>query len=176
MEYNIKIKQDEFVLDTPRDWYNLGKMICFHGRYNLGDKTELTSEDFESWDELERYLYNRKHAVVVLPLYLYDHSGITMSTTPFSCPWDSGQVGFIYADRQSILDEFKVKRITKKIKEESSKILLQEVKVYDQYLCGDIYSYTITDEDDNLIDDLHGIYGRDECEQLANEYIENLKK
>ena len=33
---------------------------------------------------------------VFLPLYLFDHSGITMNTSGFSCPWDSGQVGWIF--------------------------------------------------------------------------------
>ena len=41
-----------------------------------------------------------------LPLYLYDHGGITMSTNPFSCPWDDGgQVGWIYASKQKFIDE-----------------------------------------------------------------------
>jgi hypothetical protein len=38
--------------------------------------------------------------VCIKDLYLYDHSGITISTSPFSCGWDSGQVGFIYLTRQ----------------------------------------------------------------------------
>jgi hypothetical protein len=40
--------------------------------------------------------------LVILPLYLYDHGGITISCSPFSCPWDSGQVGWIYADYDMI--------------------------------------------------------------------------
>ena len=42
---------------------------------------------------------------VVLPLYLYDHSGITMScdlTYPYNDRWDSGQVGWIYASHQRV--------------------------------------------------------------------------
>jgi hypothetical protein len=35
-----------------------------------------------------------------LPLYLYEHSGITMSTSPFGDRWDSGQVGIIYVKRE----------------------------------------------------------------------------
>jgi len=42
---------------------------------------------------------------VILPLYLYDHGGITMSTGAFSCPWDSGQVGWIYAPKKTFIDE-----------------------------------------------------------------------
>ena len=77
----IKIYQDEDA-ENPRDWDNFGHMICFHSRYTLGDKHEMTPED-------ARQLYDRKD-VIALPLYLYDHSGITIRTSPFSCPWDSG--------------------------------------------------------------------------------------
>jgi len=44
--------------------------------------------------------------VYIQSLYLYDHSGITMSTSPFSCPWDSGQVGFAYVDRATVEREW----------------------------------------------------------------------
>lgn len=31
------------------------------------------------------------------PLYMYPHSGVQLSLRPFDCPWDSGQVGWVYA-------------------------------------------------------------------------------
>lgn len=34
--YTIKIYHDEDA-ESPRDWDNLGEMVCFHRRYNLGD-------------------------------------------------------------------------------------------------------------------------------------------
>ena len=43
--------------------------------------------------------------IIILPLYLYDHSGISMKTTPFSCQWDSGQVGWIYVEKKKCLQE-----------------------------------------------------------------------
>ena len=39
-------------------------------------------------------------------LYLYDHSGITMSTGSFCDSWDSGQVGFIYVTKEDIEKEY----------------------------------------------------------------------
>ena len=29
-----------------------------------------------------------------------------MSTGPFSCPWDSGQVGFIYVEKKKVKEEW----------------------------------------------------------------------
>ena len=183
---------------NPRDPYyqeNLGTMICWHRRYNLGDKhTYDDSQEFaealavkylsprdvfafardgklplhrlrevesavidgeqigahyvldldngtsshESWistgwrctkdldfissgeDDFEellqwgfntRTLLNMLDAsgqVAILPLYLYDHSGLAMSTGSFvgrahHAEWDSGQVGFIYMDKETAM-------------------------------------------------------------------------
>lgn len=43
--------------------------------------------------------------VAILPLYLYDHSGLTMSTSDFGDRWDSGCVGFIYMDKDTAMKE-----------------------------------------------------------------------
>ena len=108
-----KIYIDEYA-DSPREWDNLGKMICFHKRYNLGDKHTESSKDFDSFEELRDYLIKEKNAIVILPLFLFDHSGITISTSAFNNRWDFGQVGFIYATKEDVLREYNVKKITKK--------------------------------------------------------------
>lgn len=97
MKRTYKVVHDEDAPNPRKEFDCFGKMVCFHRRYDLGDKHDLKAEDFNGWDELEAYLKEDLKAAVVLPLYLYDHSGITINTTGFSCPWDSGQVGFTYA-------------------------------------------------------------------------------
>jgi len=81
----------------------------------------------------------------LLPLYLYDHSGITMSSSPFSCPWDSGQVGWIYADRQMIEKEYDV--LTPETFAKAEKLLESEVKCYDYYLTNQCYGYQLYEHD-----------------------------
>ncbi len=100
--YEISIVYDEYP-ESPREWSNMGTMVCFHRRYNLGDDHGLS---VESAKKLASKV--EKSGGVVLPLFLYDHSGITMNTTGFSCPWDSGQVGFIYVDAETIRKEYNV--------------------------------------------------------------------
>ena len=177
--------------ENPRDPYyqeNLGNMVCWHKRYNLGDKHTFDDPiDFAqdlalkntNWSELLQYIKdghakdlrlvpegegyqlqfkalsfndNRwanmdgfqfpadfsdsaaiskrvwdeaqgeitdvlkemytpelidlcKDKVAILPLYLYDHSGLTMSTNDFGDRWDSGCVGFIYMDKDTAMKE-----------------------------------------------------------------------
>lgn len=94
---------------NPREWDNLGTMVCGHRRYDLGDEQAQNIGLYNSWDEwLENEIIKPnggEENVVYLPLYLYDHGGITMNTTGFSCPWDSGQVGWIYATKDRFREE-----------------------------------------------------------------------
>jgi len=107
-EYRLRIVVDECAED-PRNWDNLGTMVCGHRRYDLGDEKAENTELYSSWDEwLENEVIKPNGGwdkVVVLPLYLYDHGGITMNTTGFSCPWDSGQVGWIYCTKEKLREE-----------------------------------------------------------------------
>lgn len=204
-EVTLKVVYDDCG-ESPRDWDNLGKMVCWHSRHSLGDKHDHADTDdlFKSLlrDVMDKKLmkriilhvkqgkcenlklaYNRsskewelmtksascvsytpisedmtreekitnmvnyhvknvqkalgpkwyteytfpapidfesdvlldsimefvdakdivdfvKEYYTILPLYLYDHSGLTMNTSGFSCRWDSGQVGWIYCSHE----------------------------------------------------------------------------
>jgi hypothetical protein len=162
-KYRIDIIQDTDP-ESPRTWDNLGTMICFHSRYNLGDKHNYNHNHYNGWGEMEKDIIKTENVGVILPLYLYDHSGITMNTTGFSCGWDSGQVGFIFISKEKIREEYGVKRITQKVRDRITKNLVGEVETYDQYLTGDIYGYRITDtETDEKLDSCWGFYGSDYC-------------
>jgi hypothetical protein len=123
--------------ESPRQWDNLGTMVCWHDRYVLGDERPGGSPDGYFDDE---------EPFVRLPLYLYDHGGITMSTGPFSCPWDSGQVGWIYVTLDQVKKEFGVKAVNGAIKKKVIACLESEVRVYDQYLRGAVWGYEYGDD------------------------------
>ena len=156
----IEIYVEDYPMNS-REWDNLGTMVCWHSRYNLGDKNDFNDpEDFYEW------LKDNKS--VVLPLYLYDHSGITMSTSnsryPFTCPWDSGQVGYIYVTYEQIREEYGYKLITQKRYEQIAGYLRNEITEYDNYLTGNVYWFNvfcdICDPDhEELIDSCGGFNG-----------------
>lgn len=130
--------------ENPRDWDNLGTMAAFHQRYCLGDTDHgIDHRDYSSWDEMENAIIRANPGCVILPLYLYDHSGIRMNTSGFNCPWDSGQVGFIFVSAKKIREYFAIKRVTKKVRERVIASLDGEVETYNQYLCGEVYGYRI---------------------------------
>lgn len=110
---------------------------------------------------------------VILPLYAYVHSGVTINTTGFSCPWDSGQVGWIYVTHEDIIKEFGSLDI-----EKAKELLKAEVEMLDMYVRGDVYGYVLEKAvDGELIDSCWGFYGLENLEQylkleLPKEYAE----
>jgi len=101
-------------------------------------------------------LIERMEGMVILPLYLYDHSGITMNTGGFSCPWDSGQVGWIYADSDMVKKEYDA--VTPETIAKAESLLQSEVKEYDYYLTGQSYGFKLY-EGDKQIDSCWGYLG-----------------
>ena len=92
---------------SPLENDNLGTMVCFHRRYELGHPHNYRSEDYGGWNEVREAIIKDHDVAVILPLFLFDHSGITLSTTADqfracdSAGWDWGCVGFVYASKRA---------------------------------------------------------------------------
>lgn len=117
------------------------------------------------WNLLE------KHAnIIVLPLFLFDHSGLAISTNSFNDRWDSGQVGWIYTDKETVLshcNKFQnekgnlIKITERNWMEAAQKLLETEVKIYDSYLQGQVYGAVIEeyDSDSKEFDEIDSCWG-----------------
>lgn len=201
--YNIEIVADNFVED-PREWDNITKMVCQHGRYHLGDeqyknnyanswrewfayyvlenyatglnlKTYDTFGYFENEEEVDKIWEWIENNMIVMPLFLYDHSGITISTSR-TCRWDSGQVGFMYITKKKATKEWGNKYFTKAVKQKAITCMESELKTYDDYLRGNVYGYRILDENGDEIDSCWGYYGYDhEKSGLLNDAKSTIK-
>lgn len=204
--YTVKLVHDSDPRD-PREWDNLGTMVCWHRRYNLGNTKESENysdaeeffyslagfhiDDYEyRWngeEKCDEFLYGNKWLTsdeivqkamdkaqeknLILPLYLYDHSRISMSTGrsyPFNCRWDSMQVGWIYVSYEKLRKEYGWKRITPARREKAYKYLEGEVETYDSYLTGDVYGFVV-EKDGDYIDSCWGYFGWSEREYPLEE-------
>jgi hypothetical protein len=126
MNTEIDIEPEESLLYNPRENDNLGTMAFFHKRYRLGDNHKLTIQDAQNIS------YSKKY--ISIPVYMYDHGGIAISTQPFSCPWDSGQLGIIFVELKTALKEFNRKRSSKQFEKIVKNALTSEVTDYNNYL------------------------------------------
>ena len=193
IEYTLKITTD-YNPESPRIWDNACTMICWHNHYDLGDKHDydnadeffedilhnicgMNYEDFDALPTREKYkLASENDKLYIKELNLYDHSGITISTSrsyPYNDRWDACCVGFVYISKEKALNELggipekdengelikiphehqdgsitysvKYTPITEENWQDVAEYCMDnEVKVYDQYLVGDVYGYTLT--------------------------------
>lgn len=150
----VKILHDPDPQD-PREWNEGSVMTCFHRSYSLGDK-----HDFCDPEELAEYLESSED-VYRLPLYFYNHSGITISTKPSGDRWDSGEVGRIYITKANAVNIWGLNPDADDFEAAIINNLESEVKTYNQYITGDVYGFTITDPDGEEVDSCWGFYGDD---------------
>lgn len=112
--YTIEIWPDTDSSDPRKEFENLGTMACWHRRYSLGD-TQPKCDPGEYIESIAPPSYHNHPSklrkwidkqLIALDVFMYDHSGITINTTGFSCPWDSGQIGFIWMTMAQAREEW----------------------------------------------------------------------
>lgn len=163
----------------PGEWDNVGQIAYCSSRETLG--TERVSR--ERLDEISAGI--RDGSLIGLPVFAYVHSGATIRCAPFSCPWDSGQSGFVYCTKEKAIAEFGNKILTAKARAQALKCLAGEVETFDQYLTGQVYGFiverVIRDEDGDEVDteeldSCWGHYGLDYCIEQGKYAAEQMRK
>lgn len=162
-DYTLDLWWDQDTQNPREDGCNLGTLYAEHRNYKFGEK------NFDDWEE------DKCKMAVSLPVYMYEHSGIALGTTPFSCMWDSGQLGWIGVTREKLLEEYPSwKRLTQKRLDQVKEYLENEIKVYGAYVAGEGWGWTLRNEaEDEELDSCGGFLGGvDAMEQ----YLEYWKK
>jgi hypothetical protein len=125
VEYTLEVINDDCP-ESPRRWDNVCTMVCWHMHYDLGDKHNYDNSDefFEEilhdicgikYDDIEKLSTRAKYKlacesdkIYIKELNLYDHSGITISTSnsyPYNDRWDAGCVGWVYVSKETALQK-----------------------------------------------------------------------
>jgi hypothetical protein len=148
-----------------------------------GNKIHDSVGFFNSWSEDEvaselsyGYFSTRKklsmledsNKVAILPISLYDHSGVTiwLGTTEgyVDARWDCSSVGFAYVEYNEERDGNK-----EDWKQDAYDIMEKEMKLYDDYVTGEVYDWEIRDENDVWVDGCGGYYGSDNFDDMISE-------
>lgn len=149
---------------SPREWDNVGTVVLHNRGYGFGDEVA---------DMHELLRLQEDKSLICLPIYLYDHSGITINTTGFSCPWDSGKVGVIYCTKALAIKEFGKKLCTTKVREKALERLKGEIKDLDQYIQGNVYGFQVFNAAGEEEHSCWGYYGDvDYCMSEGESFVE----
>ena len=146
--------------ESPREWDNVATIVSRGGDWDISDEGwRMNAEEFAEFlhKKLDKkcpeikgltdidHIVNcgsAKNYIVCKPIYMYDHSGQTISLSPFGCPWDSGCCGYIFVFKDKILNEFE--RATEdNWRDIANEIIQSEIDIYDYYIQGEVYGYCL---------------------------------
>lgn len=141
---------------------------------------DVTQEDVDTSEDLSAYFEEDIETAIASlesvgykfkSLYLYDHSGLTMNTSGFSCSWDSGQVGVVYMTPEMVEKEGMKEYDDEKI----GKVLDGVVETYDMYLRGEVFWIAIEDPFGEQVDSVGMVYGYDYAEEEARRMLKDAE-
>lgn len=160
---------------SPRENDNLGTIVYWHRRACYGDVDG--AKQYDTPADFIDHMKRTDPKALILPVFLYDHSSVTLRATdgsnPFSCPWDSGQVGFVYVSREKLVSEYG-KRITAKRRANAVACLKSEVDEFSQWCNGECYGYIIENADGKELDSCWGHIGYDCVREAAREAADGV--
>jgi len=143
-DYKLLIAHDELALSPREENCNLFS-LGLYGKYSFynEDLPESEHEDF-----LKSLRGNSEF--LAFPVHCYEHSGVAFNTTGFSCPWDSGMIGFIYTNKLNVYQDHNVRRISPKLKERLRVIAEAELQELEDYVNGRTYLYELYKDEEEI--------------------------
>lgn len=124
---------------------NLGVLLCFSHRYRLGDDPRRVGVDYSAnltLDRLRICIQEQLNGIGLLPVYLLDRSGVSVSTAPFQdCM--SEQTGFIFTTVERLAAHSVA---DKDFPIDLSQQLAREVDDYNAYLSGQCVGYVVEEQ------------------------------
>ena len=197
-KYRLDIHPDNDPQDPRMEDEPIGHMICWHNRYHLGDKHDyanptqflcdlahtfncLPTYAFEEEANIPELMEALKPYIVILPLWLYDHSGLSMTcgtniSYPYTDCWDAGQVGYIYITKEEMqnIQVANPQDFEACWTEWATEVLTGIVNVYSAYLENAVYGYTLFRKQDDRWEEeesVYGFYGSDLMDNGMLDYL-----
>lgn len=162
----LHVNPDENPPNPRTDYDNLGTLLAWNRRYNFSDKSDYpTSEDFYESEEA-------KNIYVSLPVYMYEHSGVCLSTSPFFTGVKSdpayGKLGVIYCTEEQVKKWYGCLPDKNTIETQ----LNSEIETYNDYLNGSWYEFVIEGLNGEIEDSCGGFFQNEGFKEL----LDNMKE
>ena len=144
--------------ENPRAWDAADTLAVYHRNYDFGDK-----KLFNDPEDLQAWLIDQGAAVHWLPVYMYEHGGVTISASPFGCRFDSGQIGVIYISAETAKKEGINDPIA---------YMKGSIADLDTWLRGEVYMYRIENDEGDFLDACGSYFGEDYCISEAKALVD----
>ena len=151
--------------ESPRSWDNLTVIVAIENNHNdIGDIQVRDSEEL-------RELLEDKKAKFAMPLYIYEHSGMSLKCFedkipkyPYNDQWDAGCIGMVFTIEEKLKETGMIHMTKKEVIDQ----MKAEVETYSQWCNGECYGFVLSEwsmcdkcnqVEDKQIDSCFGFYG-----------------
>ena len=156
--YTLSIWRDDFPLNPRKEFDNLGTLYIPRPPRGCSFSDKDANAD------------DAKAAPVKIPVYILDHSGLAISAAPFGDPWDSWQAGILYVTAEKLKEEY-TDRSYEEAEKTALNVLRAELQEFADYIAGDVYGFTITDNrDGEELETVGGSFGTDGIDLIKSEF------
>ena len=141
--YRLKIEYDDMPLNPRTDYDgNLCTIFSQRGNWDIGDSEFSYTRD-EAPKKYEEFKNRQdKGEILMLPVYMYDHSGQTISLGDFHDRYDSGVCGYAFVEKKRIFEKYP-DATEENWKEKAYKAIQVEIDIYDKYIKGETYAWLL---------------------------------
>lgn len=155
-EMALKLKNDVATGRRARNQAFTAEELKFLDCFRSND-TDQVKEFFLGPDGDEANSLADRLGWWVMPVYIYDHSGVIFRTRGFSDRWDSGRCGFIYTTPERA--EKEGVDVAK-----AGPHMSAVVDMYSQWASGEVYTINVYNGEDEFVDGGDEYYDRKEVE------------
>ena len=151
VEVHLFCRNTQSPTPTASDWRDFIREVVADLPAEVAATLPMADDDLPVIDALYE-------SAALMPVYLLDHSGITVSTTPFNDPWDSGLAGWAWVHEDEVRSCAEMKGGYPEGRGKALRCLRtyieDAVDTYDSWLAGDIWQITPLDDEGDTI---HGL-------------------
>lgn len=165
----VEVVHDD-VTDAIKDLEQVTKWsLCFVRKYKGLDINNFNVDDPVGSSEFNEELDQiEAEGGLVVPIYMLDHSGVSVSLTPFGDKWDSGCGGY------AVLTKIEIDSVFDGDKEKANAELENVVKIIDAGLNGRVYGLCMYDpsNEDNKCESIWGFIDTDGFDDVLSNMSE----
>jgi len=149
--------------DSPREWSNLGFFITQDRNYNSPDNhpdfMEIIKETADNATDCQNHMKRIKKEIearlgdkvlAIYPMVKYEHSGVSYSR--------GEKHGFDYSNNGFYIITQKTAEELGTDKKDFEKVIDQEINIYNKWINGEVYRFTLYNEAGEFEDSCCGFY------------------
>ena len=118
---------------SPRLDEPMTQIVGWHRKYRVSDSDMVNFRDRDS------FLESVRPEDIVRPLYMYEHGGVALATTPFSDKFDSGHLGYVLVTPER-LEAIGIGQGETEVIEHN---ITTEIKELAAYMNGEVYQIAV---------------------------------